>query len=128
MDPELELPASVELTGRAGALKLRFTPPQSLAIRTMLGYSVATHDQERVWCAAMWHCSSTIRQHVRDPGKLPALGLAVMDWLLGEGVSYVEILGAAQVAWLHCVRALPDWEAAKRTEDFTGATPDESTS
>lgn len=114
-----DLPETVELTGSKGALKLRIVPPGSLAVRTSLGYAVASHDSERVYLAALWHCCSAIRQHVRDPGRTAALGLAVLEWLLAEGVPFVQAVNAGQVAWLWCVRGLPDWEAAKATEGFT---------
>lgn len=122
-----ELPEVVELQGRAGALRLRMVVPGSLGVRTMLGYAVASTDPERVYLAALWHACSPVRQHVRDPGKVAALGMAVLEWLLGEGVPYVQAVQAGQVAWLHCVRGLPDWETAKTTEGFTAPKPDGST-
>ena len=114
------LPDTVTLHGRAGELRLRLVRPGSLGVRSSLGYAVAKADEDRVYAAALWHCSGTLRQKVRDTGKVATLGAAVLDYLLGEGVSYVEAYQAGQVAWLTCIRDLPDWEVASRVAGFSG--------
>lgn len=126
MDPATEeaasaaLPDTLTLHGRSGELKLRLVRPASLGVRASLGYAVAKTDEERVFAAALWHCSGAVRQHVRDTGKVATLGAAVLDWLLGEGVSYLEAYQAGQVAWLTCIRDLPDWGGASMQAGFSG--------
>lgn len=113
------LPDTVTLHGRAGELRLRLIPPPSIGLRSSLAYAVARADEDRVYAAALWHCSATIRQHVRDPGKVAILGSAVLDYLIGQGVPYVEAYQAGQLAWVLCIRDLPDWSEVKRAAGFT---------
>ena len=117
----------VVLTGTKGELTIRLVRPTSLGVRSSLAYAVARADEDRVFAAALWHCSATIRQHVRDPGKVGQLGSAVLDWLLGEGVAYVAAYQAGQRAWLLCIEGLPAWGGASSVAGFSDPTTAGST-
>lgn len=118
-DETAELPRDIELVGAKGPVKMRVVPPLSLAQRFELLYASADN-QHRAWAAALHRCCTPIRQHVRDTPSVSALGLAVLDWALGEGIPYLEVIQAGQIAWLHCIRDLPDMEAARSAAGFSG--------
>jgi hypothetical protein len=124
---EAELPSEFELHGARGPLKVRFSVTGSLAARSGLKYAGADDDREVVYAAALWYAAGSIRANVRPRSKRGDLGRAVLDWLLEEGVPFLEVLRAGEIAWLHCIRGLPDQEAARATAGFSAPTTDGST-
>jgi hypothetical protein len=130
MDTETttELPGKVALVGASGpALTARIVVPRSLAVRFELARSYG-RNPSRAAAAALWHACGPVRKAVRPDADPFALGLAVTDWLLEQGVPLHEIDAAALLAWTHCVRDLPDLEAARTAAGFSAAKPDDSTS
>ena len=121
-EPETEqIPETFELHGTSGVLKVRFVAPTSLGIRESVRFSVVRMDEDVAYAAALWRCSSALRQHVRATDKTAQLGRATLDWLLEQGVDYLEVMQAGQIAWLHCVRGLPDRGAAASQAGFSSS-------
>ncbi len=120
-----DYPMEHVLHGTAGDLKIRFTVPASLALRYELAQ---TSNQVRAFGAALGLCSLVVRKHVPYRHQsIGEYGLAVLDWLLSEGVTYADAFHAGNVAWLHAVHALISEAEVKEAEGFTAA-PDTSTS
>ncbi len=125
-EPVVELPAKVELVGAKGpVLKARFIVPASLAERFELLYAA---NEERAYAAALFRCCGPLRKKVAAKDNIPDLGKAVLDYLLGEGVPWFEILTAGRTAWMHCIRDLPDLEAARSAAGFSAPGSGDSTS
>jgi hypothetical protein len=124
---EAELPSEFELHGARGPLKVRFSVTGSLGERHGLKYAGADLDREVVSAAALWYACAVVRKHVRAAPRRGDIGRAVLEWLLGEGVPYLEVLRAGEIAWLHCIRGLPDQEAARTTAGFSDPTTGGST-
>lgn len=114
-----ELPNTVVLHGAEGPLRMRVVVPR-LALRFELAY--AADIPNRAYAAALHRCCSAVRKHVRDDASVSRLGLAVIEWALEAGVPYLDVIQAGEVAWLHCVRGLPNLGAAKSTAGFSDPT------
>lgn len=122
----VELPTAVVLKAAKGDLRIQIVVPHSPGLRHQITYAVVKNE-ELAWCAALGICSAKIRHAVRYQHDLFAFGSAVLDWLLEQGVPYLELLEEAKVAWLHCSRGLVSTREVKETEVFTEPPQDPST-
>jgi hypothetical protein len=102
-----EVPTELTLKGIRGELKIRLTVPRSLGIRHEITYAI-TDSEVKAGCAALGVCSATVQKHVPWTRKSAALGYGgdVLEWLLGEGVAYHDILNAGKIAWWHLSRGI----------------------
>lgn len=124
---ELELPAEYVLHGAKGQLKVKFVVPGSLATRYEVAHA-ATKSDVRAFCAALGLCSAAIRNHVKPGHDLMQFGGQVLEWLLGEGVSFAEVYRAGNWAWLHVSKGLVGEREVKAAEGFSDPKPEGSTS
>lgn len=122
----VELPSEVTLHGTAGPLKIRLVVPQSLGLRYEVTYALAKSEPKAV-CAALGLCSSALRKHARWDHDVMAFGAASLDWLLGQGVPYLDILNAGRIAWRHVSKDLIPASEVKEAEDFSEPKTDKPT-
>lgn len=115
-----ELPGTLELKGTRGVLKVRLVVPVSRGLRYQVMYKAAT-SEECATAAALGLCSVSIRKHVAWDHDVLGFGQRVIDWLLEEGVEYLDIIAAARVAWLLVTRGLDVHKRIDGTEGFSEA-------
>jgi hypothetical protein len=121
-------PTSVTLKGSKGSLKTSLVVPRSLGVRNEITYAIA-ESEIKAFCAALGACSASIQKKVRFGKGTGALsyGADVLEYLLGEGVSYRDVRDAGQVAWYWISRDVIPSRDLQEEEDFFGAPTEEST-
>lgn len=126
--PEPALPATeIVLKGSAGALKTRLVVPKSLGLRYEVTYAV-TKSEPRAVCAALGLCSSAIQANVPWNQSVLDFGARVLEWLLEQGVPYLEAVNAGRRAWQLVSDGLVPESEVKAVEGFTVPAEEESTS
>lgn len=123
-------PVTVELTGTAGKQTLTLHAPASMATRYEAMYAAADSEPKAVAAALglanakLARAAGGYRHNVLDFGR------RVIDYLLEQGVPYLDVLNAGRVAWrdVVCGDLLPSASEVEKIEGFSGATPGGSTS
>lgn len=117
----------VTLKGERGSLKTRLVVPKSKGLRYEVTYAV-TKSEPKAVCAALGLCSSAIQAHIPWRESVLEFGGRVLEWLLEQGVGYLDALNAGRVAWrLVSDGLVPESEVAA-AEGFTEPAEGGSTS
>lgn len=118
------------LTIKLGPQTLVLAPPASMSMRYRIMYAAAD-DKTLACCAALGKASHKLDRLVasRHPYHVMRYGQDVCDYLLEQGIPYLDIEGAGLQAWAHVVtKGLLPASVVKEAEDFSGATTEDSTS
>lgn len=118
----------VRITGSKGSqvFDLRLTAP--LSVRYEVKYAIADNEWRACACALAL-CVSKIGHAVgRYDGKPLEYGARVIEWLLEQGVDYIDAFAQGRRAWAFLCRDLPRAAEVKSAEDFFGPTWAGSTS
>jgi hypothetical protein len=117
---DAEVPSTVEVRGQT----VQFAPPASVAIRYEVAYAAA-ENESRAFAAALGVCWPKLGKRVRYRYDVMAYGGQVIEFLLEEGWSYMDIQSAGVVAYAHIAQTLPRASEVKEAEDFSEAAPAE---
>lgn len=99
------------------------TLPPSFMVRCEI-VSAAYQNYKRATAAALGLCSTDLKLKVSYQGQdfSPLkYGAAVMDELVGRGISWIEVSAAGVICWTKIAESIPTEGEVKKAEDFTEA-------